>query len=387
MIVIPGFVDTHRHMWEGQIRQVLPDIDLPEYLKTILGRYGTAYRPEDAYIGDLVSALSALDAGVTTLLDWSHIQTTPEHTDAVVKALKDAGVRAVFAYGMPQIGKPWWTDTSRHQYPGDIARLRKQYFSSDDQLLTLGLAASGGFGNPEIAAKEWAAARAVDARVTIHLSGKDAVAKLSQGVKLGADTTYVHCGGWSDAEWKMVADSGGTVSFSPGTELVMGIINPPIQQALDVGIRPSLSADAETNAPNDMFTEMRLALASQNAMRMARRDRGEQNLPKRLTVRDALEFATVEGAKANGLEGKVGSLTPGKQADIVLLRKDRINVLPVNDAIGAVVLGMDTSNVDTVFVAGQAKKRNGQLVGVDLKRIAEEAMRSRDYLAAKAKAG
>jgi cytosine/adenosine deaminase-related metal-dependent hydrolase len=136
-----------------------------------------------------------------------------------------------------------------------------------------------------------------------------------------------------------------------------------------------------------MFTEMRLALASQNAMRMARRDRGEQNLPKRLTVRDALEFATVEGAKANGLEGKVGSLAPGKQADIVLLRKDRINVMPVNDAIGAVVLGMDTSNVDAVFVAGQAKKLNGHLVGVDLKRIADLATKSRDYLAAKAKAG
>ena len=387
MIVLPGFIDTHRHMWEGQIRNVLPDIMLQEYLRTILGKYGTAYRPEDAYIGDLVSALSALDAGVTTLLDWSHIQTTPEHTDAVIKALRDSGARAVFGYGMPQTGKPWWADTSRHKYPGDIARLRKQYFNSDDQLLTLALAASGGFGNVEIAAKEWGAARGVGARVTIHLSGKDAITKLASGVKLGSDTTYVHCGGWNDTEWKMVADSGGTVSFSPGTEMVMGIINPPIQQALDAGLRPSLSADAETNAPNDMFTEMRLALASQNAMLMVRRDRGEQNLPKRLTVRDALEFATIEGAKANGLAAKVGSLTPGKQADVICLRKDRINVMPVNDPVGAVVLGMDTSNVDTVFVAGKAKKRNGELLGVDLKRIAAEAIASRDYLAAKVRAG
>ena len=218
-------------------------------------------------------------------------------------------------------------------------------------------------------------------------SGKDAITKLASGVKLGSDTTYVHCGGWNDTEWKMVADSGGTVSFSPGTEMVMGIINPPIQQALDAGLRPSLSADAETNAPNDMFTEMRLALASQNAMLMVRRDRGEQNLPKRLTVRDALEFATIEGAKANGLAAKVGSLTPGKQADVICLRKDRINVMPVNDPVGAVVLGMDTSNVDTVFVAGKAKKRNGELLGVDLKRVAAEAIASRDYLAAKVRAG
>jgi cytosine/adenosine deaminase-related metal-dependent hydrolase len=387
MIVMPGFIDTHRHMWEGQIRQVLPDIMLPEYLRTILGKYGTAYRPQDAYIGDLLSALSALDAGVTTLLDWSHIQTTPEHTDAVIKALQESGVRAVFAYGMPQTGKPWWVDAASHKYPGDIKRLRSQYFNSDDQLLTLALAASGGFGNVEIAKKEWDAAREVGARITIHASGKDALVKLAQGVKLGDDTTYVHCGLWSDTDFKMCADSGGTVSFSPGTELVMGINNPPIQQAINVGIRPSLSADAETNAPNDMFTEMRLTLASQNAMLMVRRDGGEQNLPKRLTARDALEFATIEGAKANGLAAKVGSLTPGKQADVVCLHKDRINVLPVNDPVGAVVLGMDTGNVDTVFVAGKAKKRGGMLLGVDLKRIAAEAIASRDYLAAKVRAG
>lgn len=388
MIVMPGFVDTHRHMWEGQIRNLIPEALLPEYLRTILGKYGTAYRAEDAYIGDLLSAWSALDAGVTTVLDWSHIQNTPEHADAIVRALKESGIRAVFAYGFPELGgKPWWTDESAHKFPGDIKRLRAQYFSSDDQLLTLALAASGGFGNPAVAAREWAAAREVGARITIHAGGKGQVQNFAKAFALGPDTTYVHCAGWDETDWKMVADSGGTVSISPGTETFMSINIPPIQQALDAGVKPSLSVDAETNAPNDMFTEMRLALASQHTMLMSRAARGEQNLPARMTARDALELATLEGAKANGLAAKVGSLTPGKQADLILLRRDKINVMPVNDPVAAIVYGMDTSNIDSVYVAGQARKRAGQLVGADLVQLAERAMASRAYLASRVNAG
>jgi len=136
-----------------------------------------------------------------------------------------------------------------------------------------------------------------------------------------------------------------------------------------------------------MFTEMRLALALQHTMLMARKDRGEEKLPARLTAREALELATIEGAKANGLESKCGSLAVGKQADIVLLRKDRINVMPVNDPVAAVVYGMDTSNIDSVYVAGRARKRGGRLVGVDLKRLMSQAVASREYLASKVKPG
>jgi 5-methylthioadenosine/S-adenosylhomocysteine deaminase len=162
---------------------------------------------------------------------------------------------------------------------------------------------------------------------------------------------------------------------------------PCIQQALDAGVHPSLSVDAETNAPNDMFTQMRLALASQHTMLMARKAAGEENLPARLTARDALALATIEGAKTNGLEARTGSLTPGKQADLILLHRDKINVMPVNDPVGAVVYGMDTSNVDSVYVGGRARKQAGQLVGADLAHIAEQVITSRDYLASKAANG
>jgi cytosine/adenosine deaminase-related metal-dependent hydrolase len=388
MIVLPGFVDTHRHMWEGQIRNTIPEALLADYLKIMLAGFGTAYRPEDAYIGDLLSAYSALDAGVTTVLDWSHVQNSPAHADEIVRALKESGIRAVFAYGMPELGgKPWWADEAAHKYPGDIRRLRAQYFNSDDQLLTLALAASGGFGNMQIAAREWAAAREVGARITVHAGGKGQIQKFAGAFKLGPDTTYVHCAGWDETDWKMVTDSGGTVSISPGTETFMSINIPPIQNALDAGLKPSLSVDAESNAPTDMFTEMRLALSVQHTMLMARRAAGEEKLPARLTARDALELATIEGAKANGLDRKCGSLAVGKEADVILLRKDKINVMPVNDPVAAVVYGMDSSNIDSVYVAGRARKLNGQLVGVDLNRLAAQAADSRRYLAEKVKPG
>ena len=384
MIVMPGFIDTHRHMWEGQIRNTIPEALLADYLKIMLAGYGTAYRPQDAYIGDLLSAYSALDAGVTTVLDWSHVQNSPAHADEIIRALKESGIRAVFAYGMPELGgKPWWADEAAHKYPGDIKRLRAQYFNSDDQLLTLALAASGGFGNAQIAAREWGAARDVGARITIHASGKGQIPKFASAFKLGPDTTYVHCAGWDDTDWKMVADSGGTVSISPGTETFMSINVPPFQNALDAGLKPSLSVDAESNAPNDLFTQMRAALTVQHTMLMTRR--GEEKLPPRATARDALEWATIEGAKANGLERKCGSLTVGKDADVILLRKDKINVMPVNDPVAAVVYGMDTSNIDSVYVAGRARKLNGRLVGADLKRLAKQAEESRRYLREKVK--
>ena len=164
----------------------------------------------------------------------------------------------------------------------------------------------------------------------------------------------------------------------------MGHGNPPIQKAIDLGIRPSLSVDVETFVPNDLFNQMRSVLTQQKNEVWTRRLDGDKNAPKFLTAREVLEFATVEGARANGLEKKVGSLTPGKEADIILLRTDRLNVMPMNNAVGAVVASMGPQNVDTVLIAGKVMKHNGQLVGVDMNRIARlgEQAKARVYKAA-----
>jgi cytosine/adenosine deaminase-related metal-dependent hydrolase len=194
------------------------------------------------------------------------------------------------------------------------------------------------------------------------------------------DTTYIHCTTLSDDEIKMIVDTGGTVSLSATSEMARGYGMPPIQRFLNQGLRPSLSVDTETNMPNDMFTQMRAVNSLQHAMIFDRKLAGKRNLPPFMTSRDVIECATIEGARANGLLHKTGTLTPGKEADLILLSTDRPNILPVNDPIGAVVWGMDTSNVDSVFVAGKALKRNGKLLHVDLDKIRKLAYESRDYV-------
>jgi cytosine/adenosine deaminase-related metal-dependent hydrolase len=385
-IVMPGFIDTHRHLWEGILRNIGVDVPLEgeiSYLAFVLNTLAPAYRPDDVYIGNLVSTLGMIDAGITTVLDWSHIQATPEHTDAAIKALQESGMRAVFAYG------PVWYEAPKPEHPDWFRRAAKQYFSSKDQLLTLGLAAFGPeFNSVEGNTADWNLAREVDARITVHVGvgtfGKHGkVAEVGKTGLYGPDTTFIHCTTLNDEEIQMIVDSGATISLACPVEMMMGHGTPPTQRFLDRGLRPSLSVDVETNVPGDFFTQMRGAISLQRVMIYEQMLQGKENLPPVLTAREVLEFATIEGARANGLDHKVGTLTPGKEADIIMLRTDRVNVFPINDPIGAVVWGMDTGNVDSVFVAGKALKRNGQLIGVDLNRVRKMAYDSRDYVVEK----
>jgi 5-methylthioadenosine/S-adenosylhomocysteine deaminase len=379
MIVMPGFVDSHRHIWEGLLRNIGTDVPLEgrtSYISFVLHKLAPAFRPEDAYVGNLVSALGAIDAGITTLLDWSHIQGSPAHTDAVIQALNDSGLRAVFAYGFP-----WWGKWEERQ-PSWFVRAATEYFSSKDQKLTLALAAPGPeFTDFEVTRDHWKLAREADARITTHVGvgsyGQDGkVQEFGEAGLLGPDTTYIHCTTLNDTEIQMIVDTGGTVSLASPVEMMMGHGMPPIQKFLDRGLRPSLSVDVETNVPADMFNQMRSVLGLQRAMASA-----HGKTP--VSTREVLAYATVEGAKANGLEGKVGTLTPGKQADVILLRTDRMNVTPLNDPATAVVAGMDTGNVDTVLIAGRVMKRHGTLLHVDWPVVRRKAAESRDHVIAR----
>lgn len=373
-IVMPGFVDSHRHIWEGLLRNIGTDVPLEgrtSYISFVLHKLAPAFRPEDAYVGNLVSALGAIDAGITTLLDWSHIQGSPAHTDAVVKALGDSGLRAVFAYGFP-----WWGKWEERQ-PSWFVRAATEHFSTKDQMLTLALAAPGPeFTDFEVSRDHWKLARETGARITTHVGvgsyGQDSkVEEFGDAGLLGADTTYIHCTTLNDTEIQMIVDTGGTISLASPVEMMMGHGMPPIQKFLDRGLPPSLSVDVETNVPSDMFNQMRSVLALQRALASAQEKTSA-------SPRDVLRWATIEGARANGLDHKVGTLTPGKQADIIMLRTDRINVTPLNDPVTAVVAGMDTGNVDTVLIAGRIMKRRGQLLHVDwpaVMRMADDSRR------------
>jgi cytosine/adenosine deaminase-related metal-dependent hydrolase len=381
-IVLPGFVDTHRHLWETNLRGVLPACSLSDYMGAIVGQYGCRYRPEDVLSGNTWGALEALNAGVTTVVDWSHISNTPEHADAAIQALRDTGIRAMYAYGTPSdfafLGDPTRT------HPDDARRVRSEYFSSDG-LLTFALALRGpGLCEPEVVAQDWRFARELDARITVHLGMRwpglqiEGIQDLHAAGLLGPDTTYVHVNTNTDAELALIADSGGSASISPYVEMIMGHGHPPVGRLLAQGVTPSLSVDVTTTVPGDMFTQMRTALAQERDAHFV--DEPEAVFAPALTHEDVLRFGTIAGAAACGLDHKVGTLTPGKEADIVLLRADAVNTFPVVDPVATAVVSADTSNVDTVIVRGVVRKRHGELVGVDLPALRARVETSRDYL-------
>ena len=392
-IVVPGFVDTHRHTWEAPIRGCAPDATLDDYFVDVLDTFAPLYTPEDVYAGNLAGSLECLNAGITTLVDWSHINNTPEHPDAAVQALTETGIRAQYAYGSANTSlADYWFD-SKIAIPGDdVRRVRERWFASDKGLLTMALATRGpGFCINDVVTSEWGLARELDLPITVHvamgrLAGRFGMVKqLNDLGLLGPDTTYVHCCYLSDEEWRMVADSGGTVSIAPQVETQMGHGWPPVMKAIEHGLRPSLSIDVVTTVPGDMFTQIRAAFAAERARVNADCWEADVAIPDTmLTARQMLGIATLNGAHVARLEDRTGSLTPGKRADIVAIDATALNVAPVHDAAAAVTLSADVSNVDTVIVDGVVRKRDGRLLAdtVRARRLVEQ---SRDrLLAAKA---
>jgi cytosine/adenosine deaminase-related metal-dependent hydrolase len=384
-LVLPGLIDTHRHTWETQLRSMIPEGDFFVYLKVVLQTLAPRYRPEDVYIGNLFGAIGALNSGITTMLDWSHIMQSPEHADAAIKGLSDSGMRAVFAHGDPVVPfVDWWNPKSELRHPADARRVRKQYFNSDDQLLTMAMALRGPeYSSWETAVDDLAFARELGLRSTIHMgvpgAKPGAVSALNNAKLLGPDITHVHTLRCSEDEIQMIADSGGSVSSSSATELMSGQGFPSLQRWLRHGIRPSISTDNESRMPTDLFTQMRALVMTDHILETQRVIK-EGGKPILVPVRDVIEFATIEGARTLGLDQRTGSLTPGKQADVILLDLDALNVMPVNDAVSSAVLICNPSNVSWVFVGGQVKKREGKLVGLDVERAKRLVTESHAFL-------
>src|SRR5205807_9232286 len=248
-IVIPGFVDTHRHTWEAAIRGCAPNATLDDYFVEVLDTFAPVYRPEDVYAGNLAGALECLNAGITTLVDWSHINNTPDHPDAAIRALQETGIRAQYAYGSANTSlADYWYESKIAIPPDDVRRIRDTYFAGDGGLLTMALATRGtGFCQDDVVRAEWALARELGIPITVHvamgrLAGRFAMVKhLNDMNLLGPDTTYIHCCYLSDEEWRLVADTGGTVSIAAQVETQMGHGWPPVAKALEFGLRPSPS--------------------------------------------------------------------------------------------------------------------------------------------------
>ena len=371
-IVMPGMVDAHHHMWLGVMRRMLPDVDdLFAYIDVVAEKLGAHYRPLDMYLSTQLTALASLDAGVTTIIDACHSSRSPAHSDAALEALDHTGIRALHMVGAAMDKR-----ASTAHLPADLKRLA-DHWNHGDGLVRVGL-----FGQLKL--DWWRAARALDMRILTEFIGD--LAKLGPefaepGV-LGPHNVFNHCTRVPQATWKLFADAGVNITVNPRSDALFGFDDESFayQQAIDHGLAPALGIDLDTAFGSDLFGEMHALFGQQRAAMRYRRFRGEENVPAPISVEAVLKAATVNGARAAGLESEIGTLTPGKQADIVTVRTNGIAVFPVTNAIGTIVQAVERSDVGTVMVAGKIRKRAGKLVGVDVAKLKAEVIASRDYL-------
>ncbi|WP_402718279.1 amidohydrolase family protein [Janthinobacterium rivuli] len=356
MIAIPGMVDTHRHSWEGQLRRINPNAaTLEHYCNATHFSFAKYYRPRDIYVGNVLTALGCIDAGITTVVDNSHNSRTAAHSDAAVDALLDAGIRAVHASGAPVSG-----DWDEAHWPGNLARLQARYFTNPDSLVTLAMMA-------QLEPAQWAVARQLGIPIVTEFFGGGMAAELEslhrQGL-LGSDNIFNHCTCLPESGWRILREAGVRVNVCPRSDAHYGIEDGmnAWQAAYQHGIRPGLSVDNETSYSGDMFMEMRVAFYLQRVMG---HHQGHRHAAAPTDAFRLLEAATIDGAAVAGLEQRIGSLTPGKQADLVLIRTGDLNLYPVNNAIGTVVHAAERSNIDTVIIGGRVRKRGGVVLGVD----------------------
>ncbi len=410
-VVMPGFIDTHHHQFETALRSFLADGLLindgsgtpsgnQTYFEYILSRFAPVYRPQDVYINELFGGLSQLDHGVTTVHDISQIHHSQQHSDAVAQALIDTGRRAVLGY-FEGAGA---NHGAEYVYPQDATRLVKKWFSSSDQLTSMIMGGEVYLGAPTYS-QSWTLGRQLGLQIAAHILSPfgirpilDLLAQGKGGVNgdigLGPDNLFIHMTGMSDMAWQRVKDVGANVSLAVPIEMNMRHGIPPILKMQSLGIEPSLSVDVECTMTADFFTQMRSMMTMQRmVVNQAVLDPGiasgnwwptPSGTPPLLNTRDVLRYATMNGARHLRLDHKVGSLTPGKEADIIILDATALNVAPLNHVPGAVVSLMDRGNVETVIVAGKVRKWKGRLLDADINRLRSELEASRDYVFAAA---
>jgi len=389
-IAIPGLVDCHRHVWQTPLRSVTADWSLMDYVTGIRTAAAPTFRPEDVHIAQLAGALEMLNAGITTVVDYSHNLLSPDHAREAIRGLEDAGIRALWCAGfnVPPGADNHFGDTSgKAAFLGELA---KQRFTGSGRL-SLGIAPEEvALSTPDDVEQQYRFARELGARITHHVHsarfGRDPLEiadVLAPRGLLGPDVLLVHMNFTSDDEWRQVADSGASVVFTPETELQMGMGFSSTERARALGLRPAIGADIVSNNSGDLFFQLRLALQAERALANEPRIRSAEVIQGvSVPARQALAWGTVHGAQACGLSDRVGSLTPGKAADIVLLDAEDISMLgwAGRDPAAHVVLQAHAGLVDSVLVDGCFVKRDGRLLAD------EETLRSRmaettEYLA------
>ncbi len=376
MICIPGFVDTHFHLWASMFR-LFVRVDVPSLgYFPVSARLGPLMGPQDSYRSVRLGAAEALAAGVTTLHNWAHNTRSPEHADAELSAMRDMGIRGRFAYGTP-VGMP---DDSPMDFAG-LARVKKDWMPDKESLLTLGIcsrnlgaltiggsaaATSRGVLTVEQLKRDWDGARALGLPITMHTSGASPIMELERAGLLGPDVQLVHPLLTTTEERAILKARGVSYSTSPQLEArrssQLGVIQ--LGELLEAGVKVSLSTDHIASISCDPFSSMRLLFALHS-------HRIGGKVP--LTLKRLLQLATIDGAVDLGIADRTGSITSGKRADLVLVRTTDTNMAPAGDPYEAIVSLAMPTNVDTVIVDGRVLRRAGKLTAFDHAKIVAEA--------------
>lgn len=366
-IVIPGLINAHLHTWQGALGFVGADWTLLEYLHNVHADIAPHYTPDDIYIGNLAGALNQINCGATTLGDWCHNNPTSEHTDAAVEALQRSGIRAVFLHGTPN------RDPEAAHPLDEVDRLldgpvRRQ------ELLSVGMAING----PQISTPSAVVAdlRAAEERrliASMHQSGGQPTAAweaVHAAGLFGPRTNIVHGAGLTDEWVTTLVDVGATFTTTPENELSHGHCTPITGRLLQLGTAPSLGTDTQTAVSGEILTAARIALAHQRGLdhEHHRHVTGMMLTTASISSKQALSWATVDGARALGLTDRVGRLEPGMQADLVVIDARALNLWPAHDPI-ATVLHASLANIEAVMIGGRWRKRDHSLVDDDLDEI------------------
>lgn len=380
-IVIPGFVDTHRHTWQSSIRHRNADHAGLDYFAEILDTIGPTYSPDDVYIGTLLGALSAIDSGTTTIFDWAQAQNSPAHSDASIRGLRESGIRAVFGHGRNLADTRSREQQRSTPHTADIRRIQREHFATPSRV-TLAMAARGPEATDDAT---WRAdldlARELGIMSSIHVGMVGlgpvhrAVERMHDAGVLGPDVFFIHGNSTSDRELSYIAESGAGMSIG----YVVEALSPgggalATDRCLAVGLWPSMSGDTETIGTGDMFSQMRIALAEYRLR--ASEGRLAEGAPGDLSTKDVLRMATQVGARTIGLADMTGVLKPGRAADLAIIDASAVNLAPVGDPTSAVAVAAHPGNVRTVLIDGVVRKRDGQLVDVDLERVIRMASES-----------
>jgi cytosine/adenosine deaminase-related metal-dependent hydrolase len=373
-IVIPGLINAHMHTWQTALRGLAANWTLLEYFKKMHAGLATLFEPDDLYIATLVGAWNQLNCGTTTLADWCHNNRTPAHNDAAISGLLESGIRAAFFHGTPKPDpKPGETPFWETPHPRvEVERLRKRH--QGNALFSVHAAVLGPhYSTLEVALHDFRMARELDLIASMHQGGgparcPDGWDKLEAAGLLGSHINIVHGHALSDVQLQRFCGLGMSFSATAESEMLQGHGHPITGRLRRIGRAPSLGVDLESVHSGDMLGQARIALGMQRSLDNAAYREVHGTIPPTSTIpaREALAWVTIEGARMLRQEHRIGSLAPGKQADLVLIRASDLNMQPVHDAVSSVVFQTSLANVDSVMVAGQWKKRAGKLLGVNL---------------------